>query len=99
MEVRIIKAPSEGVKEILKRRIDHSLAEAVESADAVGLMQGRLIDMVFAIDIAEKTSGVNVADVRGNCPQNVVMTAVFGETSSVEAAMSNVRAWISEGFK
>lgn len=90
MDFRIIKAPTEGTYSMIERRVDPSVKPLVRQAEAIGLMQGKLSDMFFACDIAEKASGVHVTDVRGNCPQNLVMIAVFGDTSSVETAMETV---------
>lgn len=96
MDYRIIKAPTNGTTSILQRRIDPSLKIKVEDFEAIGLMQGKLCDMVLACDIAEKTSGVLVVDIRGNCPQNLIMIAVLGDTSSVEMALETVSVRISE---
>ena len=89
MDIRIIKSPSAGTIDILKHRISN--ADDVGRVDAVGLVQGKLIDMVVAADIAEKAVGVTVRDVRGSCPQNMVLLAMFGDTASVEAALEQIR--------
>lgn len=54
MEYRIIKSPSRGTLEILARRKGSGNAVKLEDVDAVGLVQGRLIEMVCAADVAEK---------------------------------------------
>ena len=54
-------------------------------------MQGKLIEMVVASDIAEKTAGVTVTDVRGSCPQNMVMLAIAGETAEVMECLRKIR--------
>jgi hypothetical protein len=69
----------------------------IVSADAVGLVQGRLIDMVCAADIAEKAVGVTVEDIRGSCPQNMIMIAIFGDTASVESAIQEIKLRLEEG--
>ena len=89
MDIRIIKSPSAGTIDILKHRISN--ADDVGRVDAVGLVQGKLIDMVVAAHIAEKAVGVTVRDVRGSCPQNMVLLALFGDTASVEAALEQIR--------
>ena len=53
MEYRIIKSPSRGTLEILARRKGSGNAVKLEDVDAVGLVQGRLIEMVCAADVAE----------------------------------------------
>ncbi|EHQ92058.1 BMC domain-containing protein [Desulfosporosinus youngiae] len=90
MEYRIIKSPSRGTVDMLFRRKGSSSTVSIENYDAVGLVQGRLIDMVFAADIAEKAAGVVVEDIKGQCPQNMIMIAVFGDTASVEAAIQEI---------
>ena len=91
MEYRIIKSPSKGALDILFRRKGSASSVSIGNFDAVGLVQGRLIDMVFAADIAEKAAGVVVEDIKGHCPQNLIMLAIFGDTASVEAAMKEIR--------
>lgn len=90
MDIRIIKSPSTGTLEIIKHRINN--ADAIEQVDAIGLVQGKLIDMVVAADLAEKAVGVTVRDVRGSCPQNMVLLAIFGDTAAVEAALAQIRS-------
>ena len=91
MEFRIIKNPSEGTCDILIRRMGISKAEMPADYDAVGLVQGKMIDMIVASDIAQKTVGVTVNDIKGSCPQNMILLAIFGETSAVESAMIRIK--------
>lgn len=90
MEMRIIKSPSSGTLDILMRRMESGAAKTITNADAVGLIQGRMIEMVCASDIAEKAVGVVVKDVRGSCPQNMILLAIFGDTAAVEAALDQI---------
>lgn len=91
MEYRIIKSPSQGTIDILNRRKGSGTSSPIESVDAVGLIQGRIIEMVCAADVAEKAVGVTVEDIRGSCPQNMIMLAILGDTASVEAAMDEIK--------
>lgn len=91
MDCRIIKTPGEGTLAILNRRKGSGPKSALEHPDAVGLVQGKLIEMVCAADIAEKAVGVTVEDIRGSCPQNMIMLAIFGDTSSVESAIEEIK--------
>ena len=91
MEIRIIKSPAHGTLDILLRRKGSGASTPIESVDAVGLVQGRMIEMVCAADVAEKAVGVTVEDIRGNCPQNMVLLAIFGDTASVEAALEEIK--------
>ena len=92
MDYRIIKSPSPGTVDLLFRRKGSAPGIPIENYDAVGLVQGRLIDMVFAADIAEKAAGVVVEDIKGYCPQNLIMIAIFGDTAAVEAALQEIQA-------
>lgn len=99
MEYRIIKSPSQGTMEILTRRKGSGAAKTFEHPDAIGLIQGRMIEMVCAADVAEKAVGVTVEDIRGNCPQNMILLAIFGDTASVQAAIEEIRRKEKEGHE
>jgi len=92
MEIRIIKSPSPGTIDILlRRRGGSSRKQFPHGADAVGLIQGRMIEMIVAADIAEKATGVTVEDIKGSCPQNMILLAILGDTASVEEAVRKIR--------
>ncbi|ATD55739.1 BMC domain-containing protein [Clostridium chauvoei] len=97
MEFRIIKSPSEGTIDILRRRMGNNCKTDLNIADAVGLVQGRMIEMIYAADIAEKAVGVTVEDIRGSCPQNMILIAIFGDTASVESAINEIKMKMEEG--
>ena len=97
MDYRIIKSPSEGTKDILRRRMGTNCKTDINGYDAVGLVQGKLIDMIYASDIAEKAVGVTVEDIKGSCPQHMILIALFGDTSSVESAISEIKLKMKEG--
>ncbi|MBU5483301.1 BMC domain-containing protein [Clostridium sp. MSJ-11] len=97
MEFRIIKSPSEGTKDILRRRMGANCKTDLNNVDAVGLVQGRMIEMIYAADIAEKAVGVTVEDIRGSCPQNMILIAIFGDTASVESAVKEIKIKMEEG--
>ncbi|EJO5347077.1 BMC domain-containing protein [Clostridium botulinum] len=96
MDFRIIKSPSQGTKDILKRRMGGNSLTDLENADAIGLVQGKLIDMIYVADIAEKAVGVTVEDIRGTCPQHMVLLGIFGDTSSVESALKEIKLKVKE---
>lgn len=98
MEFRIIKSPTEGTIEILKKRASLPAEFDFNSIGAVGLVQGKMIDMICAADIAEKAVGVTVADVKGSCPQNMILIAIFGDTSSVQEAIKEIKRKTEEGM-
>lgn len=92
VKLRVIKTPSKGALDILRSRLGVGTKELPEPVSAVGLVQGQMIDMVCAADIAEKADGVTALDIRGSCPQNMVMLAIFGDTASVEDAVGKIEA-------
>lgn len=92
MDIRIIKSPTNGTIEMLNRR--RSLTQVNEESkqyDTIGLVQGKLIDMIAAADLAEKSANVEVEEIRGVCPQHFVLLALYGDTSSVEAAIKAIQ--------
>jgi hypothetical protein len=92
METSIIKSPTTGTIEMLNRR--RSLSKPLEEYgqyDTIGLVQGKLIEMVTAADVAEKAANVFAEEIRGLCPQHFSLLALFGDTASVEAAIKAVR--------
>lgn len=97
MEFRIIKSPSQGTVDILMRRKGSMKTDVPDCIDAIGLVQGRMIEMIVAADVAEKAVGVTVEDIRGSCPQNMVLLAIFGDTASVESALSEIKRQLKEG--
>lgn len=90
MDVRVIRAPSVGTWEIICSRSGRRWSADACPA-AVGLVQGKLIEMVVASDIAEKTAGVEVTDIRGSCPQNMIMLAIAGDTAEVLECLERIR--------
>ncbi|MFD2308427.1 BMC domain-containing protein [Enterococcus termitis] len=89
MDCRIIKSPGENTLAILNRR--KGSKEELGTPDAVGLVQGKLIEMICATDVAEKAVGVTIEDIRGSCPQNMILLAIFGDTASVTAAIEEIK--------
>lgn len=99
MDIRIIKSPSAGTVDILLRRKGSDRNTLPPCTDAIGLVQGKMIDMVVAADIAEKAVGVTVEDIRGSCPQNMVLLAIFGDTASVESALAQIQQEVQGGTR
>ena len=91
MEIRIIISTSQGTIDILMRRKGSPHSETPPVIDAIGLVQGRMIEMVVAADISEKAVGVTVEDSRGICPQTMILLAIFGDTASVESALAQIK--------
>ncbi|EGS30244.1 MAG: BMC domain-containing protein [Peptoniphilus sp. oral taxon 375] len=94
MDIRLIKRPSQGTLEIIENRSRLSFKN--KKPGALGLVQGKVVEMVCAADIAEKASGVEVGDVRGSCPQNFIILAIVGEMADVSEALRQIQAGIDE---
>ncbi|MBQ0078890.1 MAG: BMC domain-containing protein [Eubacterium sp.] len=99
MDIRIIKNPSRGTLDILMRRKGSLKDQVPPVCEAVGLVQGRMIEMVVAADIAEKAVGVTVEDIKGSCPQNMILLAIFGDTAAVEDALVQIKQEIEGGSR
>lgn len=97
MDIRIIKSPTNGTIEMLNRRrsLTHPNQE-LKRYDTIGLVQGKLIDMIAAADLAEKAANVEVEEIRGICPQHFVLLALYGDTASVEAAIKAIQNNLQE---
>lgn len=97
MNFRIIKSPSKSARDIIRKRMSSNCKVDIDSIGAIGLVQGTLIDMIYAVDIAEKAAGVTVEDIRGTCPQHMILIGIFGDTSSVESAIKEIQSKMKEG--
>jgi len=95
MEYRIIKSPSQGALQIILNRANLK-PETELCTDAIGLVQGRMIDMMVAADLAYKMADVTVCDIKGICPQNLILIGIFGDTASVEAAIHSIQGYMKE---
>ncbi len=94
LNYRLISHPAPGVFEFLRQRAGVGakkvFAEAEVPFSAVGLIQGKLIDMIAAADVAEKAAHVRVFDMRGLCPQHITMIGIFGDIADVKAAIAAI---------
>lgn len=96
MEFKIIRSPSDGAKEMLKRR-GVNKNKSIYDFGAVGLVQGKIIDMIYATDIAEKMSNVYVEELHGSCPQHMIAIAIYGDISAVETAIFKIKQIYKRG--
>lgn len=100
--IQTINSPTEGTCRILARKVlDNQVKEKIENAliESIGLIQGHLAEILVAGDIAQKASGVEIAEITGLCPQHVVMIGVFGDTASVSEALKAVQNWFKNEVK
>jgi len=94
LSTQIISHPAPGVFEFLRQRVGATgkkvFAEAEVPFTAVGLVQGKVLDMIAAADVAEKAANVRVFDLKGICPQHVTMIGIFGDIADVEASIDAI---------
>lgn len=92
LNVQLISQPSEGVLQILSSRLGAAAKNDLNviNTSAVGLVQGRLVDMIAAADIAEKTADVRAFDLKGLCPQHLTMIGIFGDIAAVKASLDAI---------
>jgi len=102
MDFKIIKSPSDGVVTMIQNRLPKSSIRVDLKYDSIGLLQGKLSEMLWAADIAEKAADVTVEEIMGICPQHIAMIAIMGDTFSVETAIGALKAafneTLNEGF-
>ena len=98
MKVEIIRAPGPGFINMLAEHLRPQAREAAlgKKWGAIGLVQGKLIDLYWASDAAEKASTVTTALVSGNCPQHIQMLAIFGQQSEVQTAVDKISKKMSD---
>jgi ethanolamine utilization microcompartment shell protein EutS len=94
LNIQFITHPGPGVIDMLMTRMGVSGKKTLEivSFSAVGLIQGRLVDMIAAADIAEKAADVHVFDLKGSCPQHLTMIGIFGEIAAVKTSLEAIQA-------
>lgn len=94
LNIQFITHPGPGVIDMLMTRMGASGKKTLEivSFSAVGLVQGRLVDMIAAADIAEKAADVHVFDLKGSCPQHLTMIGIFGEIAAVKTSLEAIQA-------
>lgn len=92
MKIRVMKTVSEGTKEIILKRVrNNKLPELFDSRSALALLHGDICDLIYASDLAQKASGVEVFEIMGSCPQHLTCIGLLGETSAVEAAVQKIK--------
>jgi len=95
LSTQVISHPAPGVFEFLRQRVGavgkKIFAETEVPFTAVGLVQGKVLDMIAAADVAEKAANVRVFDLKGICPQHVTMIGIFGDIADVEASIDAIK--------
>ena len=91
--IQIISHPGPCVFDILMSRMGAGSKKKMVDANfsAVGLVQGKLVDMMLTADIAEKAADVQVYDLKGSCPQHLTMIGIFGDIAAVKASVEAIQ--------
>lgn len=98
INTQIIRSPTRNTVEMLRQRMSKRARDILEeysagrNVSAIALLQGRLVDVFAAADIAEKAAPVIVTEVLGLCPQHFNMIAIFGDVAAVDTAVQAVVA-------
>ncbi len=92
LKIQIMKTVSPGTKEIIlhRARKEH-LAELFDRHSALSLVHGDICDIIYASDVAQKTSAVEVFEIMGSCPQHLSCLGILGDASAVEEADARIR--------
>lgn len=69
LTIRTMKTVSRGTREIvIKRSRRNDLAELFEQYPALSLVHGDVCELIYASDLAQKASEVEVFEIGGSCP-------------------------------
>lgn len=95
VKIRVMKTVSEGTKEIVQKRVrDKKLEEMFRKNPALALIHGDVCEMIYASDLAQKTSAVEVFEIPGTCPQHMTCLGILGDVAAVEAAVQKIESVI-----
>lgn len=90
---RIIYGPGKEIMEMLLRRVPPSCRNELERAcaDALGLIQTNVVDLLYLGDMAQKAANVYPIELNGSCPQHIATLALLGEVAAVNTAMEAIQ--------
>lgn len=91
MKVKIINQPSLNTVEIIRNRARNK-GSIKDTIDSIGLVDGSVIDLLVACDIAEKSADVTVVELTGSCPQHFSSLAILGSIGAVKNAINSIKA-------
>ncbi len=63
----------------------------LQEKPALALVHGDVCEMIYASDVAQKASDVEVFEIMGSCPQHMTCLGILGDASAVETAVQRVR--------
>jgi len=59
---------------------------------ALAVLNGNVCDLIYASDLAQKASDVEVFEISGNCPQHLTCLAILGSASAVDEAVKRINS-------
>lgn len=91
MKIHVMKTVSEGTQKIIMRRARmEGLDILFKENSALALLNGNVSDLIYASDLAQKASDVEVFEISGNCPQHLTCLAILGSASAVDEAIERI---------
>ena len=91
MKIRVMKTVSEGTRKIIIRRARMEGLEILfRENSALALLNGNVSDLIYASDLAQKASDVEVFEISGNCPQHLTCLAILGSAAAVDEAVKRI---------
>lgn len=92
VKIRVMKTVSEGTKEIIRKRVKkESFGDLFQNNPALALVHGDVCEMIYASDVAQKASDIQVFELFGSCPQHMTCIGILGDSAAVETAVSKVQ--------
>ena len=100
LRIRVLYGPKpEIVSMILQRSVaSESIMKelAARQWGAVAIIQTPIYELYYFADLAVKAGSVTAVEILGNCVHQIGAVALFGDVSSVEAAVNTLRQNESE---
>lgn len=93
MKIHVMKTVSEGTKQIIIRRARmEGLEMLFRENSALAVINGNVSDLIYASDLAQKASDVEVFEISGNCPQHMTCLAILGTAAAVDEAVDRINS-------
>ena len=93
MKIHVMKTLSEGTKQIIMRRARMEGLEVLfRENSALAIINANVSDLIYASDLAQKASEVEVFEISGNCPQHMTCLAILGSASAVDEAVERINS-------
>ena len=93
MKIHIMKTVSEGTRQIIMRRARmEGLDVLFQEHSALAVLNGNVCDLIYASDLAQKASDVEVFESSGNCPHHLTCLAILGSASAVDEAVKRINS-------